>query len=312
MQSAVWRFFGSRHTATVVLTFACLVARPVIPLGAQEVTREIRNFSDSLDVPFVPSEYVVLDAMFDLARPTKDDFVIDLGSGDGRIVITAVKTFGARGYGVDLNGGLVKIANARAAEAGVADRARFYVRDLFKEDIRRASIVTMFLFPEVVLQLRPKLFAQLRPGSRIVSHDYHLGDWKPDATRWVDVGPPQNMESIVYYWVVPAKVSGNWVMAVDWTSHFNEPLEYRAIISQHFQDIDGKVDLNSQTLRIHDARLSGDRILFSATGEIEERIIRHDFAGVVKGHTITGSVRLSGAIQEATLPWLARRSNAED
>ena len=312
MQSAVWGLFTSRRAVTVAVIFACLVALPVFPLGAQEVTREIRKFSDSLDVSFVPSEYVVLDAMFDLARPTKDDFLIDLGSGDGRIVISAAKTFGARGYGVDLNGGLVKIANARAAEAGVADRARFYVRDLFKEDISRASIVTMFLIDEVVLQLRPKLFAQLRPGSRIVSHDYHLGDWKPDSTRWVDVGPPQNHESIVYYWVVPAKVSGNWVLTADYTSLFKEPLEYRAIINQHFQDIDGKVDLNSQTLRIHDARLSGDRILFSATGEIEESIIRHDFAGVVNGNTITGSVRLSGAIQEVTLPWLARRANAED
>jgi hypothetical protein len=169
----------------------------------------------------------------------------------------------------------------------------------------------MYLLPEVVLKLRPKLLAELKPGSRIVSHDYHLGNWRPDATRVVDV-ESQGQESIVYYWVVPAKVRGTWVLSVDYAAYSEKPLNYRAMINQDFQDIDGKVDLNSQTLRIHDARLSGARIAFSATGEIKERIIRHDFTGIVNGDTITGSVRLSGALLEITVPWTARRVKAAE
>jgi SAM-dependent methyltransferase len=300
-----------RLAAGIAVFLACLVALPACAPRTQELTPEIENFSDTLDVPFEPSDYEVLNAMFDLLKPTKNDFVIDLGSGDGRIVITAAKIFGARGYGVDLNEGLVKIANARAARAGIRDRARFYARDLFKEDISRASVVTMYLLPEVVLKLRPKLLAELKPGSRIVSHDYHLGNWRPDATRVVDV-ESQGQESIVYYWVVPAKVRGTWVLSVDYAAYSEKPLNYRAMINQDFQDIDGKVGLNSQTLRIHDARLSGARIAFSATGEIKERIIRHDFTGIVNGDTITGSVRLSGALLEITVPWTARRVKAAE
>ncbi len=309
MQLAVWRPSLSRRAAIVAAAFACFIALPACSPYAQKVTVEIENFSDSLDVPFEPSDYDVLNAMFDLAKPTKKDFVIDLGSGDGRIVIAAAKIFGARGYGVDLNEGLVKVANARAAQAGVHDRATFHVRDLFKENISQASIVTMFLLQDVVLRLRPKLLAELSPGTRIVSHSYHLGDWRPDVARVVYV-ESQGGESIVYYWVVPAKVAGAWAWTVKYRAYFDEPIHYQAVINQHFQDIDGKVALDDHWLRIHDATLSGRRIAFSATGEIEERIVRQDFTGVVNGNTITGSVRLSGGVREVTVPWRARRVKA--
>ncbi len=305
MQFAVWRLTPTIGATVLLCLFTLVVSAPL----AQEITREIEDFSDSLDSPFVPSAHSVLNSMFDLTKPTEDDFLIDLGSGDGRIVITAAKVFGTPGYGVDLNEGLVKIANARAAEAGVADRVKFYVRNLFEEDFSRASVLTMYLLPEVLSKIRPKLFADLRPGSRIVSHDYHLGDWRPDATRLVYV-EGQGHDSIVYYWVVPAKVSGTWKLTSDYVKHFREPLEYRVEINQRFQDIDGQVELFERTFRIHEGNISGDLIVFSATGEIDEPMVRQDFAGVVNGNTITGSVRLSGGVHGINVPWKASRVSA--
>ena len=186
----------------VFLLSSLLLAAAAFSAKAQDVPADVEAESDQFDVPFVPSDMAVLDAMFDFAKITANDTVIDLGSGDGRIVINAAKRFGARGFGVDLNADLVKIANARAARAGIADRAKFYVRNLFETDIRKATVVTMYLLPEVVLALRPKLLAELSPGTRIVSHDYHLGEWRPDGARTVNIA--NNEESVVYYWVVPA------------------------------------------------------------------------------------------------------------
>ena len=309
MPTIFWGAPTLRPAAMAAAVFAGFLVLPAPSPRAQDITPEIENFSDTLDVPFVPSDHKVLQAMFEFTKPTKDDFLIDLGSGDGRIVITAAKEFGLRGYGVDLNKGLVRVANARAARAGVADRAKFYVRNLFEEDISRASIVTMYLLPEVVLQLRPKLFAELKPGSRIASHDYHLGNWRPDAARVVDVDS-RGDESIVYYWMVPAKVGGTWSWNLEYPGQFYEPVSYQAVIDQHFQDIEGRVEANILPMRIHDATLSGTRIAFSVTGEIEDRIVRHDFLGVVDGDVITGSVRISGGVRDMTVPWSARRTKA--
>ncbi|HSW24514.1 MAG TPA: class I SAM-dependent methyltransferase [Burkholderiaceae bacterium] len=167
------------------------------------------------EVPFVTSPHPVTMAMLKLARVQASDVVLDLGSGDGRIVIAAARQFGARGVGVELSPQLVQTSRDNAARAGVAGRTQFIVQDLFETDLAQASVITMYLLPEVNLRLRPKLLA-LRPGTRIVSHDWDMGDWQPDRT-WVVDAPdkPVGLEkrSRVHLWVVPASLEGAWCSA---------------------------------------------------------------------------------------------------
>lgn len=151
----------------------------------------------TLAVPYVPTPQPIVDAMLQMARVGGKDFLIDLGSGDGRILITAARRYGARGFGVDLNPARIEEAQEKARKAGVSDKVSFMRQDLFHTDLSQASVVTLYLLPEVNLMLRPRLQA-LRPGARIVSHDFHMGDWKP--TRMARIG-----NKVVYLWVVPKR-----------------------------------------------------------------------------------------------------------
>jgi hypothetical protein len=155
-----------------------------------------------VDAPYVVTPPPVVDAMLKVAGVTAADVVCDLGSGDGRIVIAAARQYGARGIGYELDPGRVAVARERARAAGVADRVRFEVRDIFTADIREATVVTMYLLPEVNLRLRPRLLAELRPGTRIVSHAFDLGDWAPE--KIVTVRGADGLYT-VYYWVVPPR-----------------------------------------------------------------------------------------------------------
>ena len=148
------------------------------------------------DVPYVPTPQPVVDKMLELAAVTKDDVVYDLGSGDGRIVITAAKKYGVRGVGVDIDPERIKEANANAVLAGVSDRVKFLEQDLFKTDLKEATVVTLYLLPEVNLKLRPKLWQELKPGTRVVSHAFDMGDWAPQQKVEVE-------GKTIYYWVVP-------------------------------------------------------------------------------------------------------------
>jgi len=164
------------------------------------------------EVPFVVTPDNVTLAMLELAQVGPRDFVLDLGSGDGRIVINAARRFGARGLGVELSPQLVERSRSNAAKAGVAERARFIEQDLFKTDLSVASVITMYLLQEVNLQLRPSLLA-LKPGTRLVSHDWDMGDWRPD--RSVTVAAPDktvglDKRSRLHLWVVPARAEGAW------------------------------------------------------------------------------------------------------
>ena len=151
------------------------------------------------DVPYAPTPRTVVVEMLKLAGVTADDVVYDLGSGDGRIVIMAAVEFGARGVGVELDRGLVAKARKSAKEAGVGDRVRFLRQDLFKTSLREATVVTLFLYPDVNLRLRPKLLRELRPGTRVVSHAFDMGDWEPTRTATVN-------SSKVFLWIVPERV----------------------------------------------------------------------------------------------------------
>jgi SAM-dependent methyltransferase len=167
------------------------------------------------DVPFITTPDNVTLAMLQAAGVTSRDFVIDLGSGDGRIVITAAKHFGARGLGVEIVPELVERSRANARAAGVAARAEFRVQDLFQTDLAAAQVVTMYLLAEVNLQLRPRLLA-LAPGTRIVSHDWGMGDWQPDRSITLDAPDKsigRDKRSTVHLWTVPAQVQGLWCTA---------------------------------------------------------------------------------------------------
>jgi SAM-dependent methyltransferase len=164
------------------------------------------------EVPFITSPDNVTLEMLSSAGVQRGDHVIDLGSGDGRIVITAAKRFEATGLGVEIDPALVERSKANARKAGVADKVEFRVEDLFKTDLAPATVVTMYLLPEFNLQLRPALLA-LKPGTRIVSHDWDMGDWKPDRTTVVDVPDKKvglQKSSKIHLWTVPAKVDGLW------------------------------------------------------------------------------------------------------
>ena len=154
------------------------------------------------DVPYVPTPQAVVDAMLEVAKVGKDDVLYDLGSGDGRIVTTAAQKYGTRGVGVEINPELVQEANANAQAAGVSDRVQFVQQDLFKSDFSEATVVTLYLLPDINLKLRPQLLQQLKPGTRIVSHAFDMGEWEPEQTLQVD-------GRTIYYWVVPEEVPPN-------------------------------------------------------------------------------------------------------
>ena len=158
----------------------------------------------ALAVPYIPTADTVVATMLTMARVTKRDVVYDLGSGDGRIVIAAATQYGARGVGIDIDPVRVAEANDNARKAGVTHLVRFVEGDIFAADITAATVVTMYLLPEINLRLRPKLLADLKPGTRIVSHNYDLGDWAPLETRWVAV-PGVVEPHRVYFWVIPPR-----------------------------------------------------------------------------------------------------------
>src|SRR5436190_21816044 len=164
--------------------------------------------------PYVPSPTSVVADMLTLAQVGPKDFVIDLGSGDGRIVLTAAKVFGARGFGVDIDEKLVREANESARKEGIADRVRFTTQDLFKTDISRATVLTMYLLPNTVNMLKDKLLAELKPGTRIISHDYPLAGWIPEQYVQMDLEDKVAISGVtttlIYLYLVPAKVDGSW------------------------------------------------------------------------------------------------------
>jgi Methyltransferase domain len=165
------------------------------------------------EVPFVPTPTGVVDAMLSIAGVGEKDYLFDLGSGDGRIVIAAAKRFHARGVGIELDGTLVAQSRESAAREGVSDRVEFLRQDIFASDFRNATVLTMYLLPEVNLDLRPRILFGMRPGTRVVSHDWNMGEWEPDD-QWVVPTPDKTVwpmkESRVYLWIVPARLAGYW------------------------------------------------------------------------------------------------------
>ncbi len=256
----------------VRLCWGAVMAFFALPLAAQQ--------PPGLDVPYVATPREVVAVMLALAGPTRDDVLYDLGSGDGRIVIEAARRFGTRGVGVDLNPVRVEEASANARRAGVQGRVRFRRQDLFETDLRPASIVTLYLLPRVNLELRPKMFEQLRPGTRVVSHAFDMGDWRPDTV--VEVKVKQGLgRAMVYAWTIPAQVAGSWTLTT--------PEGRRVVLQlrQRYQRFTGPGGLSG--------RLAGDRIDFTLTERVNGRPLTRRFTGRVTAGGMSGRVAGGGA-----------------
>jgi hypothetical protein len=242
--------------------------------------------------PYIPSPQSVVSDMLRYADVTDKDFLIDLGSGDGRIVLTAAKVFGARGFGVDINEKLVKEANDAAKLQGVADRASFAIQDLFKTDIRKATVVTMYLLPNTVNMLKDKLLNELNPGTRILSHDYGLTGWTPDKTMEFDLQDKVIItgvtRTIIFLYTVPAKIAGDWIAKVP-AKISKQPINL-SLAPQRVIRVTGSARISGKDVLLQDGIMHGERLQFrlSAGDEI------YEFSGAVKERTIDGFVQGGG------------------
>jgi SAM-dependent methyltransferase len=217
------------------------------------------------DVIWVPTPQALVDKMLDMAKVTTQDYVIDLGSGDGRTVITAAKR-GARALGIEYNADMVELSKRNAAKAGVSDKASFVKADLFESDFSQAQVITMFLLPDINLKLRPKIL-DMKPGTRIVSNSFTMGDWKADETASVKDGCASYCTA--YLWIVPAKVDGTWKLP-----------QGDLTLKQTYQTVSGAIRAGATATPITDGKLNGDRINFTAGGI--------KYSGQVRGGSIDG------------------------
>jgi SAM-dependent methyltransferase len=263
------------------------------------------------DVYYVPTPEEVVIEMLQMAQVTQNDIVYDLGCGDGRIVITAAKVFGARGVGVDIDPVRIKKSNENTRKAGVTDRVRFIEQDLFKTDIREATVVSLYLYPELNLRLRPKLFRELRPGTRIVSHEFDMDDWMPDnrgTVRNVTLyykSNPTVKDTNYYYWVIPADVAGIW----RWTLITSTGVrDYVLRLDQQFQEISGNVNIKGQEIPIGEARLVGDQVSFTFSDHTDKQSALMHFSGRISSDTIQGNVEVQGGPLTGSYSWTARRT----
>ncbi|OGA95346.1 MAG: hypothetical protein A3G27_06690 [Betaproteobacteria bacterium RIFCSPLOWO2_12_FULL_66_14] len=241
--------------------------------------------------PYVPSPSSVVADMLTLAEVGPKDYVIDLGSGDGRIVLTAAKVFGARGFGVDINEKLVREANQAAKLQGIADRASFTIQDLFKTDIRKATVLTMYLLPNTVNMLKDKLLAELNPGTRILSHDYPLSGWIPEKYVQMDledkVAVTGVTTTLIYLYVVPARAEGAWSARLP-ANLSKQPV--RMNLRQQITRVAGSARVGGRDVLLEEAKLRGERFTFKlALGGKT-----YDFTGLIKGGSIEGTVEGGG------------------
>ena len=259
---------------------------------------------DDGTTPYVQSPMEVVERMLWLAQPRPGEYLIDLGSGDGRIVIEAAKRYGARGLGVDLDPRLVRLATERAQEAGVGHLAKFEAKDLFDLDYGQADIVSAYLLPEVNLKIRPKLLA-MKPGTRIVTHDYDMGDWPYDEMIEIPVaeklvGPLGRSRAFLF--VVPADVAGTWRSSVP--QHGGQ-WEFR--IRQKYQVLEASARGGAYEQQVRGMRLRGEEIRLVMSGLVGGKPATQAFRGVAKGDRIEGHVTVHEEDETRTYPWIATR-----
>ena len=254
------------------------------------------------DVPYVPTPTEVVDAMLGLAALKPGDVLYDLGCGDGRIVIAAAKKYGVKATGIDIDPVRIGESNENAAAAGLTGKVRFIQGDIFQADFKDATVVTMYLLTSVNLRLRPKLLAELKPGTRLVSHSFEMGEWLPDKT--IAVTTNFGDERDVHFWLVPANVTGRWAWDIgegDGRKHYVLEAE------QQFQVVTASGREGNWPLALSDIKLAGDAISFKADAEADGKMISELYEGRVSGNTITGTVRPAGNAKAAPVPWKALR-----
>jgi SAM-dependent methyltransferase len=277
---------ASSFVAVCVLAACAIISDAHFARAAQPATLDVPT-------PYLPSTRLDVEELLRLAAPGPQDVVVDLGSGDGRIVIDAAKYYGARGWGVDIDEKLVALANDNARAAGVADRVSFYHKDIFNTDLREATVVTMYLLSNLVNRLQPKLLAELKPGTRIIAHDYGFDAWKPDRTVKVI--------KTFYLYVVPARVAGRWELEVSMPDGAHK---YEVDLRQQLQEISGGASVSGGFLPLYEARLSGERISFV----ISDRQRNYHFEGRVNGSQMEGTVKSGIGNAEAAGRWRALRT----
>jgi hypothetical protein len=247
--------------------------------------------------PYVPSPQSVVSDMLRYADVSASDFLIDLGSGDGRIVLTAAKVFGARGFGVEIKEDLVRRANESAAREGIADRVKFVKADLFKTDISQATVITMYLLPDTVNMLKDKFLTELRPGTRIVSHDYPLTGWIPEKYVQMDLEDKVQISGVtttlIYLYMVPAKVAGRWEAKMP-PAVSRQPATLQ--LKQQLTRVSGSLRVDGKDVPLEEVKLRGDKLTFKLSGR------KGEFSGVVKGKAIEGTL-------DGKAPWTATSVN---
>ncbi len=286
------------HLACGVFIVAAVAHAPVAQPQAQAWAW------DDGSVPFVATPDEVVERMLRIAEVGPNDFLLDLGSGDGRIVIGAARR-GANALGVDIDPTLVEAARANAVRAGVASRVRFEKRDLFETDLGGASVITMYLLPEVNMKLRPRLLA-LAPGTRIVSHDWDMEDWPADET--IELRAPEKTVgaggySKVFLWVVPADARGDWAGEIPGYAN-----GLKLGIRQAFQKLEVEARSGPRELVVRGARLRGREIKLVVTGALAGKPLHHLFTGTLRGDRIEGDVVVSDGENRRSFPWTAIRA----
>jgi SAM-dependent methyltransferase len=275
----------SRFVRHSLFVFLCLsvIAAGMFVQAAAAAEFEPRVGQEGKDVIWVPTPQVLVDNMLDMAKMTAQDFVIDLGSGDGRTVITAAKR-GARAMGIEYDTNMVALSKRNAAKEGVSDRTEFVKADLFESDFSRATVITMFLLQELNLRLRPRLL-DMKPGTRVVSNAFTMGEWTADEIVSLERNQDCTYYCTAYLWIVPAKVEGTWTLP-----------EGELALTQTFQTFSGTLKSGSKSFSVLDGKLVGDQIRFSVGETL--------YSGKVSGGTMQGT--FTSGVRSA--PWNATRT----
>jgi len=275
--------------------FARVTALTILAVFTAVPTQSQERFSF-----FQASTPESVERMLTMAGLRDDDVVVDLGSGDGLIPLTAARMNPRlQGRGIDIDPRLVERSNERARSEGVADRVRFEHRNAFDADLREATVVTMWLFPELMSLLRPVILERARPGTRVVASTWGLGSWQPDEMS--------NDDTAIYMWIVPARISGGW----DWDLDVaGRQFRYASLVDQQFQKVEGVVRAGDRREVLNPMTLRGDDITFTLNITLDGLgLTRHEFSGKVNGDQIVGTVKVTPPDQTTlTLPWSARRT----
>jgi SAM-dependent methyltransferase len=276
--------------SALALSFALVVGAA----SAQTAPAESKDYTPQVgqsgkDVVWVPTPDALVERMLRMARVGPKDYVIDLGSGDGRTVIAAAK-LGARALGIEYNPDMVSLSIKNAAKAGVGDKVKFVKADIFESDFSEATVITMYLLPSLNIKLRPKLL-EMRPGTRIVSHAFNMEDWQPDQTASVEGRD-------AYLWIVPAKAGGKWKLSVP---AGNGEESWQLALDQAFQKLTGKATAGGKSFDLVDARLTGTavKLIF-----VDANGIKREFSGRVSGNRMEGTTQTQGGTQ---VKWAAVR-----